>query len=168
MDTFLPSDSHFMVYCVTTGDMHGFSHQNPLCKLSGCFSIVLFFLIVPKSIDSLKEKTEEPDKVKRKTNSGTLEFKAKHIKRRKVNGCNFIKNKEYKCILGKSMPPYTNLSLFLIISSKNYISDPKNLTKGAATVVFVRKVAQGSSFKKDSQFNSHFCICMWCCGCAAS
>ena len=67
---------------------------------------------------------------------------------------------EYKCILDKSMPPYTNLSLFLIISSKNYISDPKILTKGAEIVVFVRKVAQGSSFKKDSQFNSHFCICM--------
>ena len=48
------------------------------------------------------------------------------------------------------MPPYTNLSLFLIISSKSYISDPKILTKGAATVVF----AQGSSFKKDSQFNT--------------
>ena len=82
-----------------------------------------------------------------------------------MNGRNFIKNKEYKCILGKSMPPYTNLSLFLIISSKNYISDPNILTKGAATVVFVRKVAHGSSFKKDSQFNLHFCICM-CCGCA--
>ena len=47
---------------------------------------------------------------------------------------------------------YTNLSLFLIISSKKYISDPKILTKGVATEVFVRKVAQGSSFKKD--FNS--------------
>ena len=61
---------------------------------------------------------------------------------------------------------YTNLSLFLIISSKKYISDPKLLTKGVATEVFVRKVAQGSSFKKDSQFNSHFCICIWSCGCA--
>ena len=29
-----------------------------------------------------------------------------------MHGCNFIKNKEYKCILGKSMPPYTNLSFF--------------------------------------------------------
>ena len=67
-----------------------------------------------------------------------------------------MKNKEYKCILGKSIPPNTNLSLFLMISSKNYISDPNILTKGAATVEFVRKVAQGSSFKKDSQFNSHF------------
>ena len=143
--------------------MHGFSHQNPLCELSGHFSTVLFFLLLPKSIDSLKEKTD--NKVnsffkKEKLIPGTLEFTAKYIKRRRVNGCNFIKNKEYKCILGKSMPPYTNLSLFLIISSKNYISDPKILTKGAATVVFVRKVAQGSSFKKDSQFNSHFCICM--------
>ena len=32
----------------------------------------------------------------------------------------------------------------------------KKLPKDAATVVFVWKVAQGSSFKKDSQFNSHF------------
>ena len=72
-----------------------------------------------------------------------LEFKAKYIKRRRVNGCSFIKKKEYKCISGKSMPPYTNLSLFLT----------KKITKGAATVVFVTKVAQGSSFKKDSQFN---------------
>ena len=103
MDTFLPSDSHFMVYFVTTGEMHVFSHQSPLCELSGCFSTVLLFLIVPKSIDSLKEKTEKPDKVnsffkKEKTISGSLEFKAKCIKRRRVNRCNFIKNKEYKCI----------------------------------------------------------------------
>ena len=94
-----------------------------------------------------------------------LEFKAKYQKK-KSEWMYFIKNKEYKCIWGKSMPPYTNLSLFLIISSKNYISDPNILTKGAATVVFVRRVAQGSSFKKDSQFNPHFCICTWCCGCA--
>ena len=63
MDTFLPSDSHFMVYFVTTEEMHGFSHQNPLCKLSGCFSTVLLFLLVPKYIDSLKEKTKKTDKV---------------------------------------------------------------------------------------------------------
>ena len=44
------------------------------------------------------------------------------------------------------MLPYTNLSLFLIIGSKNYISDPKILTKSAATVVF----CQGSCFKKDT------------------
>ena len=73
-----------------------------------------------------------------------------------MNGCNFTKNKEYKCILGKSIPPCTNLSLVLIISSKNYISDPKVLTKGVATMVFVRKVAQGSSFKKDSHSTHTF------------
>ena len=66
------------------------------------------------------------------------------------------------------MQPYTNFSLFLIISSKNYISHPPKITKSAATVVFVRKVPQGSSFKKDRQFNSNFSIGMWCCGCAAS
>ena len=58
MDTFLPSDSHCMVYFVTTGEMHGFSHQNPLCELSGYFSTVLLILLVPKSIDSIKEKTK--------------------------------------------------------------------------------------------------------------
>ena len=66
------------------------------------------------------------------------------------------------------MSPYTNFSLFLIISSKTYSSHPKILTKSAATVVFVRKVSQGSSFKNDSQFNSNFSIAVWCCGCAAS
>ena len=56
------------------------------------------------------------------------------------------------------MPPYTNLSLFLIICSNNYIPYPKILMKSAATVVFSRKVSQGSSFKKDSHFNSNFSI----------
>ena len=63
-----------MVYFATADEMHGFSYQNPLCDLSGCFSTVLLFLLVPKSIGSLKEKTKKPDKVnsffkKRKTNS---------------------------------------------------------------------------------------------------
>ena len=85
MDTFLPSDSHFVVYFVTTWKMHGFSHQNPPCELSGCFSTVLFFPLVPKSIDSLKEKTEKSDKAnsfffkKEKPIPFTLEFKAKNI-----------------------------------------------------------------------------------------
>ena len=88
MDTFLPSDSHFMVYFVTTGEMHVFSHQSPLCELSGCFSTVLLFLIVPKSIDSLKEKTEKPDKVnsffkKRKTNSRHAGIQSKIYQKKK-------------------------------------------------------------------------------------
>ena len=37
--------------------------QNPPCEVSGCFSTVLFFLLVPKSGDSLKEQTEKTDKV---------------------------------------------------------------------------------------------------------
>ena len=105
--------------------------QNPPCELSGCFSTVLLFLLVPKSIDFLKEKTEKTDKVNslfKKENPipGTLEFKAKYNKTRRGNACNFIKNKEYKYILGKSMPPYTNPSLFLIISSKKL---PKNFNE---------------------------------------
>ena len=52
-----------MVYFVTAWEMYGFSYQNPLRDLSGYFSTVLFFLLVPKSIDSLKEKTEKTDKV---------------------------------------------------------------------------------------------------------
>ena len=76
---------------------------------------------------------------------------------------------EYKCILDKSMPPYTNLSLFLIISSKNYLPHPKILMKSARKcIVFDRKVSQGSSFKNDNQFNSKFSIAMWCCGCVTS
>ena len=63
MGTFLLSDSHFMVYFVTTEEMHGFSHQNPLCEFSGYVSTVLLFVLVPKSIDYLKGKTKKPDKV---------------------------------------------------------------------------------------------------------
>ena len=98
----------------------------------------------------------------------TLELKANHIKRRRGGGCNFIKKEEYKYTLGKSIPPYTKLSLLLTISSKNYNSYPKISTKSAATVAFGRKVSEGYSFKKDSQFNSYFSIAMWCCGCSAS
>ena len=70
------------------------------------------------------------------------------MKRRRANECNFIKNKEYKYVLGKSMPPYTNLSLFLIINSKTYVSHQNILTTSAATVVFVRKVSHDSVFFK--------------------
>ena len=82
--------------------------------------------------------------------------------------CISLKKRNCKYILGKSMPPYINLSLFLINSSKNYISYPKKLIKSVATMAFGRKVSQGSSFKKDSQFNSNFSTSKWCCSCAAS
>ena len=88
MNNFLPSDSHFKVYFVTTGKIHGFSHQNPLCELSGCFSKVLFFLFVAKFIDSFKEKTEKTDKVnsffkKRKTNSKHAGIQSKIYQKKK-------------------------------------------------------------------------------------
>ena len=88
MDTFLASDSHFMVYFVTTKEMQGFSHQNPHCDLSGCFSTVLFFLLAPKSIDSLKEKTEKTEKVNsffknRKTNFRHAGIRSKLYQKRK-------------------------------------------------------------------------------------
>ena len=61
------------IFCYHRGNAW-FSHQSSLCELSSCFCTVLLFLLVPKSIDSLKEKTKKPDKVnsffkKRKTNS---------------------------------------------------------------------------------------------------
>ena len=46
------------------------------------------------------------------------------------------------------MSPYTNLSLFLIISSTHYISHPKILKKSAATVVFITKISQVLVLKK--------------------
>ena len=66
------------------------------------------------------------------------------------------------------MPPHTNVSWYLITSSKNFISHPNILMKSVATMRLDRKVSQGSSFKNDNQFNSNFYIAMWCCGCAAS
>ena len=88
MDTFLPSDSCFMVYFVATGEMHDFSHQNPLSELSGYFPTVLLFLFDPKSIDSLKEKTKKPNKVnsffkKRKTNSRYAGIQSKIYQKKK-------------------------------------------------------------------------------------
>ena len=84
--------------------------QNQPHKLSGCFSTVLLFLLAIKSIDSLKEKQKKPIRLtpflkKEKPITGTLEFKAKYDKRRRGSRCNFIKKKEYKYVLGKSMPP---------------------------------------------------------------
>ena len=76
----------------------------------------------------------------------TLELKAKYIKIRRGHGCYFIKKEEYKYTLGKSIPPYTKLSLLLTISSKNYNSYPKISTKSAATMAFGRKVSDAYSF----------------------
>ena len=177
MLTFLQSDSHLMVY-FTKWERYGFFHQfliarkmqqNPPCELPGCFSTTLLFLIVPKFGESFKEQTEKTDKVnfffkERKFDSTYAKFKAKYIKRRIGCGCNFIKKDEYKYILCKSMPPYTNLSLFLIISPKNYISYSKILMKRAATVVFGRKVSQGFSFKNSCQlklFYFHLMLWLW-------
>ena len=56
--------------------------QNPPYELSGVFSAVLLFLLVPKSGNSLKEQTEKTDKVnsffkKRKINSRYARFQSK-------------------------------------------------------------------------------------------
>ena len=67
MDTFRPSESHLLVY-FTTWEMHGFSQQflitrENVAKLT-LWAFWLFFysilcLLVPESIDFLKEKTEK-------------------------------------------------------------------------------------------------------------
>ena len=105
----------------TPWKMHGFSHQFPIASI--------------------------PD---------TLELKAKHIKeeegmdvisskKRNTNNTNTDTNTNTNT-LGKSMPPYTKLSLLLTISFKNYNSYPKISTKIAATVTFPSKVSEGYSF----------------------
>ena len=63
-------------------------------------------------------------------------------------GIDAILSKKRNINISKSMPPYTNLSLFSKISSKNYISHPKSLMKSAVAMVFRRKVSQGSRFYK--------------------
>ena len=74
----------------------------------------------------------------------TLELKAKYIKRRRGHGCYFIKKEEYKYTLGKSIPPYTKLSLLLTISSKNYNSypaqQPWHLTGKCPMVIVFKKI----------------------------
>ena len=70
----------------------------------------------------------------------------------------FHQKVEYKYTIGKSIQPLIWLSLFLTIISKNYNIYPKISTESAATVAFGRKVSEGYTFKKDSQFNSYFSI----------
>ena len=166
------SSIRFPFYCIPCyhmGNAWFFSSKSTLWPL-WLFFHSIGFSTCSKSSWFLKREniTSSPFLKIEKPIPGTVEFKVKYIKRWRGNGCNFAKNKKYRYILSKSMPPYTTLSLFLIISSKNYISHPKTLTKSAATVVFVRKVSQGCSFKKDTQFNSNFSIGMWCCSCATS
>ena len=60
--------------------------NQPCCGLSGCFSTILF-LLVSKSIDSIKEKTEKnieetPFLKKEKPIPDMLKFKANHNKRK--------------------------------------------------------------------------------------
>ena len=45
---------------------------------------------------------------------------------------------------------------------------PKTSTKSVGTVIFGKKLSQGSSFEKDKQINSTFSIAMSCCDCSAS
>ena len=132
MGIFFPSDFHLMVK-FTTWEMHGFSHQFLIAQenaaKSTLWALRLFFhsnvfLLVPKSSDPLKKQTEKTDKVnhvfqKRKINSRNAGIPSKIYQKRRGNGSTFIKKEKYKYILDKSMPPYTILSLFLVISSKN-------------------------------------------------
>ena len=66
---------------------HKKMQQNPPYELSGCFSAVLLFLLVPKSGNSLKEQTEKTDKVnsffkKRKINSRYARFQSKKYQKK--------------------------------------------------------------------------------------
>ena len=56
------------------------------------------------------------------------------------------------------MPPYTNL-IFDNQLQKLHLP-PKNYNEKCSTMVFGRKVSQGSCFKKDSHLNSNFSIAM--------
>ena len=140
--------------------------QNPPCELSSCFSTVLLFLLVPKSVGSLKQQTEKIDKVnsvflKRKINSRHAGIQSKIYKKKKKTCMYFTKKQEYKYILGKSRRACTNISLFLIISSKIYISYPKILMKSAATVVFCTKCPRVIVLKKMvNQLNLFYCHLM--------
>ena len=67
--------------------------QNPRCELSGCFSTVLLFLLVPKSIDFLKEKTEKTDKEKEEARwnskqNTTKEEEGMHVISSKIRNIN--------------------------------------------------------------------------------
>ena len=98
-----------------TMELHGFSYhipkalenaaKNPPYELSSCFSAVLFVILVPKSGYTLKEQTEQIDKVNIVfliIIPYTLESKTKCTKGKRGNACNFIKKEGNQYILGKS------------------------------------------------------------------
>ena len=157
MGTFLPSDSHLMVY-FTTWEMHGFSHQFLIAlenaAKSTLWTLILFFhsMIVPTCFKIwwfLERENRKSGKInsfffwkKEISIPGMLEFKAKYIKRRRGHRCNFTKRRNINICSAKVCHP---TQIF-------------NLMKIAASMVFGRKKSQDSIFKKGSQFNSHFLL----------
>ena len=159
MGAFLQPDSHPVIYFITW-EMLRFPHQFPIALENAAKSIELrepgklVPILSPKygyffPSDSHPMVSPTPRKMHEFSHQfpiasipDTLELKAKYIRRRRAHGCNFIMKKEYKYTLGKSIPPFTKLSLFLTISSKNYNSYPKILTKSAATVPIGRTVSE--------------------------
>ena len=129
--------------------------QNQPHKLSGCFSTVLLFLLVIKSVDSLKEKQKKPIRLtpflkKEKPITGTLEYD----KRRRGSRCNFIKKRNTNMYQGKACHPCLHKSF---LSFNNHLPKlhlpPKNFNEKCSNRV-VRKVSQGSNFEKRYIVNS--------------
>ena len=180
MGAFLQPDSHHVIYFITW-EMLRFHHQSSVSHSIGkCSEIhrieraweigthtfpkvwVLFSIrFLTYGISYPMENAWLSPSISHSINSRHAGTKSKiYQKRRRGHGCYLIKKESYEYILGKSIPTDRKISLLLTISSKNYNSYPKISTKSAATVAFGRKVSEGYSFKKDSQFNSYFSIVM--------
>ena len=140
--------------------------QNPPCELSSCFSTVLLFLLVPKSVGSLKQQTEKIDKVnsvflKRKINSRHTGIQSKIYKKKKKTCMYFIKKQEYKYILGKCRRPCTNISLFFNNQLQNLHLLPKNINEKCSNCGILHKVSQVIVLKKIvNQLNLFYCHLM--------
>ena len=71
--------------------------QNLPCEISGCFSTVLLFLLLPKYIDFLKEKPEKTDKVnsffKKKKNQFQARWNSKQNITKEEEGMDIVSSK---------------------------------------------------------------------------
>ena len=141
MGTFLPSDSHLMI-CFTTWEMHAFSHQfliarkrqqNSPCQLSVCFSVVWLFLLAQNCSNSLKRQAENTGNInslkkkKEKKNQFQASCNSKQNISKEKERMDVISSRKRNIIicLAKACHPTKNFPYFLIISSKNCMSQPK-------------------------------------------
>ena len=145
---------------------HQKMQQNPPYELSSCFSTVLFVILVPKSGYTLKEQTEQIDKVNIVfliIIPQTLESKTKCTKGKRGNACNFSKKEGNQYILGKSK---TNLHK-IFVTFNNRLRKLhlllKNFNEKRNNRVICKEIFLGFQFfkKQSNQYSLCYRVMLW-------